>query len=143
LTHDGHTVTLDLTIEGTGLTAADLSDLPQDSRDLLPLDRAARVAMVRDSNSGDEDAAATLYLSHHQSEFDTEELLRLFGTSTPSMADPAEMLSRLILVRVGLYPEDDDRRVLLDYSIDPNVTDYLLCVSFNAEGEPVAVDLES
>jgi hypothetical protein len=33
--------------------------------------------------------------------------------------------------------------MLLDYSIDPNATNYLLCVSFDSIRRPTAVDLES
>ena len=84
-----------------------------------------------------------LYLTHHHEELPPEDYRRLFGVSAPDLANPQPLLSRMALVRVGLYPENDDRRILLDYSIDPDTTNYLLCVAFNSVGKPVAVDLES
>lgn len=143
LTLGGRDITVDLTIDSPGLTEQDLHDLPQKPEDLVALDRAARIAILSDADSGDDDSASTLYLSHHESELPVADLQRLFGTDKPSAADPEAMFSRLILVRVGLYPEDEDRRVLLDYSIDPNVTQYLLTVSFDSNRDPIAVDLES
>ena len=52
------------------------------------------------------------------------------------------MLSRLVLVRVGLYPESD-APVLLDYSIDPEETNYILCVYVDVSGQPTDVSIES
>jgi hypothetical protein len=143
VTFGGHAVRFDLTIDGSDLAAADLNDLPQKAEDLMSLDRKARAAILHDAQSGDEDAAAQLYITHHQSVLSASDFQRLFGTSRPDPADFAAILSRVVLVRVGLYPEDADRRVLLDYSIDPDATNYLLCVSFDSGGEPTAVDLES
>ena len=143
LTFAGRTITFDLTIDGSGLTGPDLNDLPRQLEDLVPFYRAARFAILRDAQARDDDAASTLYLTHHGSELPTADLQRLFGTDKPGSADPEAMLSRLVLVRVGLYPEHEDRRVLLDYSIDPDVTHYLLCVSFDAARQPTAVALES
>jgi hypothetical protein len=139
----GRELTLDLTIEESGLPASALQELPQSVTDLEPLDRAARAAILADARSGDEDAASVMYLTHHQDVLEPEEYQRAFGVSAPDLADPEPLLSRLALVRVGLYPEEDERRILLDYSIDPDTTNYLLCVSFDEDGEVVAVDLES
>jgi hypothetical protein len=139
----GRLVAFDMTIDGSDLTAADLHDLPQKPGDLMPLDRAARAAILRDARSGDDDAAAWLYVTHHQSELSALDFQRLFGTDSPDRSNVAAILSRLVLVRVGLYPENEDQRVLLDYSIDPDATNYLLSVPFDSSGQPTSVDLES
>jgi hypothetical protein len=143
ITLGGRAVEFDLTINGSGLTEADLEDLPQKAEDVVALDRAARRAMLRDARSGDEDSSAMLYLTHHEEVLPETDRQRLFGTTTPGSANVEAMLSRMVLVRVGLFPEYEDPRVVLDYSIDPTVTDYLLCVSFDAAGKPTAVDMES
>jgi len=136
-------VRFNMTIDEPGLTARDLEGLPQRAEDLVALDRAARAAILDDARSGDEESSATLYLSHHEDVLAPETLQRLFGTEAPSAESAEAMLARLVLVRVGLYPESDDARVLLDYSIDPDATDYLLCVSFDAGGQPSDVSMES
>jgi len=143
ITFAGRGIFFDLTIDGEELTAADLGDLPQQPEELEPLDRAARIAILADAQSGDEDAAAFLYVTHHQKVLSAEDFRRLFGTDRPDLGNVGPLLSRLVLVRVGLYPEDEDQRILLDYSIGPDVTDYLLSVSFNLNRQATGVDLES
>lgn len=137
----GRVVNVDLTIEEPDLSTSALGKLPQSLRDLEPLDRAARAAILSDAQSGD--SAAVLYLTHHHDELSREEYHRLFGVTEPDLTDPAPLLRRLVLVRIGLYPAQDERRILLDYSIDPDTTNYLLCVAFDSGGHAVAVDLES
>jgi hypothetical protein len=143
ITFSGRGIFFDLTIDGEELTAADLGDLPQQPEDLEPLDRAARRAILEDAQSEDEDAAAILYVTHHQKVLPAGDFERLFGTARPDPGNLEPLLSRLVLVRVGLYPEDEDQRILLDYSIAPDVMDYLLSVSFNLKRQPTGVGLES
>ena len=143
VTFGGRSVSVDLTIEDPELEPSALAALPQSLNDIEPLDRAARAAILSDAQSEDDDAAAALYLTHHHEVLSAEDYLRCFGSTAPDLASPGAALARLKLVRVGLYPTEQDRRVLLDYSIDPETTSYLLCVSFDAGNQPVAIDLES
>jgi hypothetical protein len=143
ITFDGRTVTFDLTVDGSDLASAELNNLPRKVEELEPLDRAARIAILQDARSGDDDSAAKLYITHHHDVLPRPDFARLFGTDTPDLAQPDALLSRLVLVRVGLYPENEDQPFLLDYSIDPDVTNYLLSVSFDSNRQPLAVDLES
>ncbi len=143
VTFGGRAVRFDLTVDGPGLTFAAINDLPQRVEDLEPLDRAARLAILQDARSGDDDSATTLYITHHQSELSGADFVRLFGTGSLDLARPDELLLRLILVRVGLYPENEDQPLLLDYSIDPDATNYLLSVSFDSSRQPLGVELES
>ena len=55
LTFAGRTITFDLTIDGSGLTGPDLNDLPRQLEDLVPFDRAARFAILRDAQARDDD----------------------------------------------------------------------------------------
>ena len=143
ITFAGRGVFFDLTIDGEELTAADLADFRSSRRSWSHSTRAARLAILEDAQSGDEDAAAFLYVTHHQKVLSPDDFRRLFGTDRPDLGNLQPLLSRLVLVRVGLYPEDEDQRILLDYSIGPDVTDYLLSVSFNLKRQPTGVDLES
>lgn len=99
--------------------------------------------MLRDAHAGDGDAATVLYFTHHHDVLEPSEFQRLFGVDRPDLLDLSPLLSRLALVRLGMYPEQDDSRMILDYSIDPDTTNYLLSVSFNAHGQAIAVNLES
>jgi hypothetical protein len=138
----GRTIIVDLTIDYAD-EPLDLEGIPQTAPDLERFDRVARAAILRDAQSKDPDAAARHYLTHHHDVLSADLFQRLFGAGSPDPSNNAAMLGRLVLVRVGFYPEDEEQRVLLDYSIDPAETDYLLCVSFDPDGEPTGVEMES
>lgn len=139
--HDGRDVAFDLTIAGKELALDALERALQRVSDLAPLDRAARAAIQRDED--DEDAAANVYYDHHLEELEDADLVAVFGASDRDAIDRDAFLSKLVLVRVGLYPERPDSALLLDYSIGPDVTNYVLCVAFDAEGAVTGVDVES
>lgn len=139
----GRTVTVDLTFDDPDQDEGALDGLPRTSAALEELDRLARDAIVRDAQSGENDSAGALYITHHYSEFGADEFERLFGLASPDLANALEMLARLVLVRIGLYPEQQDRQVLFDYSIDSDATNYLICVAFDSGGQLVSVDMES
>jgi hypothetical protein len=106
-------------------------------------DAAARTALSRDASEGGEDAPTQLYVEHHRDELPDADLERVFGSKNRDLVDASSVLSKLLLVRVGLYPQNAEYQLLLDYSIGPEITDYLLCVAFDAEGKLHALDLES
>lgn len=135
-------VMLDLTLEGTDLAAGALEEVLRKLDDLEKLDKVARKAIRRDARDG-EDAAAALYVSLHRDELTDEQLEQIFGTADRAGVTAETLLSRLFVVRVGLYPESDDGQILLDYSLGEDVTNYLLCVAFDPDGSVSAVDLES
>lgn len=125
------------------LAADVIMALPHTVQELERLDQIAREAILEDAESGDDDSAAALYVEHHHEELEPTEFKRVFGVESPDGDNMKTALARLSLVRVGLYPEDEDRKVLFDYSIDRDVTQYVLCVSLDASGNVASVDVES
>lgn len=143
LSYAGSSVSVELTLDAAGLSASSVESLPTSPTDLEPLDKAARALILSDAKSRDEDCASIIYLLHHAEVLSPEHYRRLFGVSTPDLDHPEPLLARLRLVRVALYPEHKERKIVLDYSIDPDFTHYLLCISFDANGVAVALELES
>ena len=138
----GRSVRFTLTIDGPDVSAEVLTRLFARVEDLGALDKAARHAILGDADSGEE-YGAVLYVSHHLEVLADDELHKIFGTTDRSQLTPAVVLSRLVLVRVGLYPEDEDAPLLLDYSVAPEITDHLLCVRYDARGDVTDVAMES
>lgn len=143
VSHAGRDVTFSLVILEEGVTAEAIESLPRDVAEFEALDRAARRAILEDAESGGEDSSALLYLTHHHAEVPPGEFRRLFGADQPGPANLAELLARLVLVRVGLNPESRGGPIVLDYTIGKDVTDYVLCVSFEESRRPVCVCIES
>jgi hypothetical protein len=103
---------------------------------------AARKAIEADFTS-DPDSSSGLYLSHHAEELSAGERLKYFGSKDASTLNVQHLLRSLHLQRIGLYPDSEDYVAVLDFSVDPDVTQYILAVAFDAEGEVVGVSMES
>lgn len=81
----------------------------------------------------------TLFVSHHLEELEKSTLLDIFGVDKP---DAAQILNALVLV--DSWSSDDDGKIdTFDFSLPGNVTDYLLSVRFDDDGEIDEVSLES
>ncbi len=111
--------------------------------DLAALEVGGRRALQADLAEGDEDGEARLYLSHHFEHFDSPTLQRMFGTEKIEDLSAARYLAAFKLNRIGIYPEDGEAALILDFSVGKEDTDYLLSVAFDAEGGVADVTLES
>ena len=137
----GHEIDVDMTLHEPSSAAADIQERLS-LLDRLPLlDRLARVAMADESRDG-EGSTTALYISHHRQELSPDGWTQFFGAIDRTSTDAETFLAHLQLVRVGLYPADEDRCLLLDYTLG-EVTNYLLSASFDSAGQLVAVDMES
>jgi hypothetical protein len=54
-----------------------------------------------------------------------------------------KFLERLKLVRIGLYPEDDQHYALFDFTIGKQITNYIIVVRFNKYLKICSIDFES
>ena len=80
---------------------------------------------------------ATLFVSHHIEELDAGYWRATFGTDAPSATD---ILDALVL-RSDF--EDEEDLEALDFTLPGDVTNYVLCVSFDEAGEVENVSMES
>lgn len=103
---------------------------------------AARKAIEADFAS-DPDSESATYLSHHAEELSDEERLKYFGSKDASVLKVQHLLHSLHLQRIGLYPDSEDYVAVFDFSLDPEATQYILAVEFDASGESVGVSMES
>lgn len=132
------TLTLDEPSSAPGEVEARLSLLDE----LTLRDREAREAMAGEATGG-EDNASGLYIAHHRDELPQGEWEQLFGAIEPNDVDAECFLAQLQVVRVGLYPDAEDRCLLLDYTLPDGVTNYLLSVSFDHNGQLADIEMES
>jgi hypothetical protein len=107
------------------LTVAALDRLARFVTDLPGYDRRARAAIRDDYDSGDEDSPVGYYLAGHP---------------VPGID---ALLLRLRLVAIGLHPDDPEETAVFDFAVDPEASQYLLAVKFDAKGRFNTVDLES
>jgi hypothetical protein len=71
------------------------------------------------------------------------EIAALTGNNTKKAERPRLLLQKLHLVRVGLYPHNEDQYATFDYSIDPEITNHLVVVFTDENGNLDYMTIES
>jgi hypothetical protein len=134
-----HVVSLVMTSQEAP-SAAQLDAAADFARDIARFDALARAALAADVA---DDGPVTLYIEHHLSTLSPEALDSAFGTKKPAEISRTRFLGGMFLHRVGLYPESRAALAVFDFTLSGGVTDYVLCVSFDADGAVTSVDMES
>ena len=135
----GGATSVDFNVDGDVLAQADVDAVAPFLAKVDEFDRLAR-RMFEELR---EDGAVASYVEHHLEEFDAADLTGLFGTADPAAIDARRFLSKLALHRIGLYPDAEDASAVFDYTIGRGLTQYVLTVGFDREGDVVAVEMES
>lgn len=93
-----------------------------------------------DDNTGD---TVKFYLENHIEELATDDLNELIGRGTKTADQPKLLLKKLHLVRVGLYPDSEAQFAIFDYSIGKELTDYLIVINTDENGNLDYMAMES
>ncbi|MEO5944853.1 MAG: DUF2004 domain-containing protein [Ferruginibacter sp.] len=83
------------------------------------------------------------YLEHHIEELATDELNQLIGYNTKTVDQSKLLLKKLYLTRVGLYPDSKEQFAIFDYTIGPELTDYLVVINTDENGNLDYITMES
>ena len=92
-----------------------------------------------DFKNGDE---VNEFINFHLEELSEEELKGLFTSANSILSKEEQFLSVIRLKRIGLYPEEEIFAIF-DFSIDDEVSQYLLVVKVNAQIELDHITMES
>ena len=133
-------IQLDLNFEGKTISTEKLDAVKTMLEKLAEHDRANRAAIDADFTDGDTVAE---YIGHHIDELDEETLHTLIDPKETEVSPQQQLLSKLHLVRVGLYPDNEEEFAVFDYSIDPELTDHIVVVFTNSTGEIDYMTIES
>lgn len=92
----------------------------------------------------DEDGnTVKFYLEHHLEELGKDELAELIDLGSKSSEHEKQLLKKLHLVRVGLYPDSEDQFAIFDYSIGQEITNYLVVIFTDENGNLDYMTMES
>lgn len=84
------------------------------------------------------------YIEHHVKEFNDEDLKSLGIDATDSSEDKKQkILNKIHLKRIGFYPEEGNSFAIFDFTISEDLTQYLIVLSFDNNGELVDIYTES
>jgi hypothetical protein len=93
-----------------------------------------------DDEEGD---TVRFYIENHLEELATDDLNELIGPGRKTTDQPALLLKKLHLVRVGLYPDSDAQFAIFDYSIGKELTNYLVVINTDVNGNLDYMTMES
>ena len=83
------------------------------------------------------------YLEHHLEDLGEEELSGLIDLKSRSSDHIKQLFKKLHLVRVGLYPDSVDQFAIFDYSIGKELTQYLIVINADENGNIEYMTMES
>ena len=96
----------------------------------------------RDFENKDADTVR-LYIENHLEELASDDLDNLIGANSKSVDQPGRLVSKLHLVRIGLYPDSVDQFAIFDYSIGKELTNYLVVINTDENGNLDYITMES
>ena len=136
----GSIVPIDLNFESSSVDVSVIESLKGLIARIDELAKDAFLSISEDFDLGDESETARFYLEHHLDELNKDEKLSIFGTENVGRD---EFLSALKLYRIGFYPEDEEAFAVFDVQLPKDLTDYLMAVTFDVDGNLSYITMES
>ena len=87
----------------------------------------------------EDEYSATLFVSHHLEQLEASFWKEHLGTSNP---EPKQVLDILVL-RSHWSEEDENGIDIFDFTLPEDITNYVICVRFDEEGEVESIEMES
>ncbi|NTD99841.1 DUF2004 domain-containing protein [Agrobacterium tumefaciens] len=139
---NGNEIQVDLNFEHQTVDTLILDKVKNFIEKLEKFDKLNKTYILNDYNDEDGDTVK-FYLEHHLEEVDKEELTKLVNFDDTITEPEQQLLSKLKLVRVGLYPDNEDNFAIFDYSIGEDITNYLVVINTDENGQLDYMTMES
>jgi hypothetical protein len=133
-------VQIDLNFDESEIVADSLLIVKDYLENLPALVQLAKKSIDDDFKTGVDVAEFT---SFHIEELDNDELEDLLENADKSLSKEEQILSVLKLIRVGFYPENEEEFVVFDFTIDEDISQYLLVVKMNNHKAIEEITMES
>jgi Protein of unknown function (DUF2004) len=111
--------------------------MPANPDEIKRREAAARTAIKKAFDTADEESGVALFISHHLLDIDSTYWKQHFSTETP---DPQRILDSLVLQS---HWGGDDELETFDFTLPEDVTNYLISVSFDEDGDVSGISMES
>lgn len=139
---NGNNIQIDLNFEHEIVDTLILNKVKNFITNLGEFDKLNELYILNGYNDDDGDTVK-FYLEHHLEEVDKEELTKLVNFDETIIEPELQLLSKLKLVRVGLYPDNENNFATFDYSIGKDITDQLVVVNTDENGQLEYITMES
>lgn len=125
-------------VRAAGQVGHDEGGLTMKNKKEIARRTAAALAAIRQALD-DGDSAVSLFASHHIDELDAAYWTKHTGTASPS----AKQVVDLLELSSHWGDEDDDGIDTFDFTLPGDVTNYVVSVRFDEDGEVEDVSMES
>jgi hypothetical protein len=136
---EGRTIQLDLNFEEGTIDPKRLDLVKTFIGQISAYNTKNKTTIASDFAGGD---TVKEYIDHHLAELAKEDLATLIDADSKVSPDQ-QLLSKLQLVRVGLYPGSEEQFATFDYSIGQEITNYLVVLFTDENGEVEYMTMES
>ncbi len=90
----------------------------------------------------EEDTVAE-FIDHHVVELSTADIAELIGKNVKPELQPEALLKKMRLIRVGIYPESKEQFAIFDYSFGDELTDQIIAIDTDNNGNFIQLNWES
>lgn len=98
-------------------------------------------AIVNDSKN--EENTVNEYIAHHLEEISKQDLAKLIDLNNNSKSNEEKLLENLKVKRIGIYPQNPEQFAVFDYSIGEELTQYLVVIYTDKNGNITDISMES
>jgi hypothetical protein len=139
---NNRTIEVDLNFENNTIDPKRLETVLRFIENIRIFDINNKGYIAKDYNNEDGDTVKD-YLQHHLQELGIAELGSLMDPGTKKDTYEKQLLQKLHLVRVGIYPDSEDQFAIFDYSLGKDITNYLVVIFTDENGNLDYMTLES
>ena len=139
---DGDKIQIDLNFDDKTIGTKRMDKVKKFIEKIKDLDVKNKKYIEKDYKDEDADTVRT-YVQHHLEEIEKEKLKDLVDFNNEKVDPEIQLMKKLHLVRVGLYPDDEDEFAVFDYSIGKELTDYLVVINIDENGKLEEMTMES
>ena len=139
---NGNEIQIDLNFENKAIDLATMDKVKNFIENIEKFDNLNKTYILDDYNDEEGDTVK-FYLEDHLEEIGKDELSTLINFDDTTIELEQQLLAKLKLVRVGLYPDSEDNFAIFDYSIGQDITNYLVVINTDENGQLDYMTMES
>ena len=139
---NGNKIQIDLNFENKAIDIATMDKVKNFIENIEKFDILNKNYILDDYNDEEGDTVK-FYLEDHLEEIGKDELSTIINFDDTTIELEQQLLAKLKLVRVGLYPESEDNFAVFDYSIGQDITNYLVVINTDENGQLEYMTMES
>jgi len=139
---NGRSIQIDLNFEHISIEPKKLATVKHFIENIRIYDLNNKKYIDTDYTDEEADTVKT-YVQYHLEELGKDELAGLIDPRSKAATHEKQLLKQLHLVRVGLYPDTNNQFATFDYSIGADITDQLVVIFTDENGNLDYMTIES